>query len=348
MSRSKNDRKPVIGITLGDINGIGPEVVIKALSDSRLLNFFTPVIYGSAKVISFYRKQLKADQFNFSTLNNNQPAQRKINVCNCWDDMVPIDAGQITEAGGVASFRALEKSVEHLKEGVIDALVTGPINKDNIQQDQFTFAGHTEYFAERFKARDSLMFMVSENLRIGVVTGHIPLSEVAGRITPELLKLKLEIMEASLRNDFNIDKPKIAVLGLNPHAGENGLLGHEEKEVITPVIKAFKQRGVLMAGPFPADGFFGKGDHQKFDGIMAMYHDQGLVPFKALTFQNGVNFTAGLPIIRTSPDHGTAYNLVGKKKASESSMRAALFMAYDIYKCRMERSQPQEVVNLSR
>jgi 4-hydroxythreonine-4-phosphate dehydrogenase len=342
MSRSKNDNTPVIGITLGDINGIGPEVVIKSLSDSRMLDFFTPVIYGSSKVISFYRKQMKADQFSFITLNDDHPAHRKINVCNCWDEMIPIDVGQITEAGGTASYKALEKSVKHLKEGVIDALVTGPINKDNIQQEKFTFAGHTEYFAARFETRDSLMFMVSDTLRIGVVTGHLPLKDVASTITTELLTHKLEIMEASLRNDFNIEKPKIAVLGLNPHAGENGLLGTEEDEIISPVIKSFKQRGVLMAGPFPADGFFGKGDYRKFDGIMAMYHDQGLVPFKALTFQNGVNYTAGLPIIRTSPDHGTAYSLVGKKKASENSMRAALFMAYDIYKCRKERNKPQE------
>ena len=338
---AKHKEKPVIGITLGDINGIGPEVVIKALSDNRILNYITPVIYGSTKVLAFYRKTIGAGQFNYSSYRN-EVQHKKINVVNCWDDMLPIDMGQVTEAGGTSSYRALEMAVRHLKEGVIDAVVTAPINKENIQRDDFRFAGHTEYFADAFGARDSLMFMVSDNLRVGVVTGHIPLKEVSQKLDRKLLETKLKIMLSSLKEDFGIGKPRIAVLGLNPHAGEAGLLGTEDQDIIAPVIEKLKEKGNLVYGPFPADGFFGKAEYSKFDGIMAMYHDQGLIPFKTLTFQKGVNFTAGLPIIRTSPDHGTAYDLCGKNEANEGSMRAAIFMAYDILKERMEKI-PAEV-----
>ncbi len=334
-THSKNKEKPVIGITLGDINGIGPEVVIKALADNRILNYFTPVIYGSTKVLAFYRKALDIENFNYTTFRN-EVQHKTINVVNCWEDMLPIDMGKVTEAGGTSSYKALEQSVKDLKDGIIDAVVTGPINKHNIQRDDFRFAGHTEYFAATFGAQDSLMFMVSEGLRIGVVTGHIPLKEVSAKLTKELISRKLKIMETSLREDFGIGKPRIAVMGLNPHAGEDGLLGTEDQEVIAPVIDEFKNKGSLVFGPFPADGFFGKGQYKKYDGILAMYHDQGLIPFKTIASHQGVNFTAGLSIIRTSPDHGTAYDLAGKNEAGENSMRAAIFMAYDILKVRTE------------
>ena len=337
-SNPKHDNKPVIGITIGDINGIGPEVTIKALRDNRLLNYLTPVIYGSAKTLSYYRKALKIDDFNYSHVKEaGKFHHRKVNVVNCWEEIVDIKAGEVTPEAGKASFKALQKATEDLKTGLIDAIVTAPINKNNIQSDDFKFAGHTEYFTENFEAEDSLMFMTTQDIKIGVVTGHIPLKDVSKALTKNLLARKLRIMEQSLKADFGINKPKIAVLGLNPHAGEGGLLGKEDNEVIAPVIKELKNKGSLIYGPFPSDGFFGTGDYKKFDGIMAMYHDQGLIPFKTLAFENGVNYTAGLSIIRTSPDHGTAYNIAGKNQAQESSMREAIYLARDIYKNRKER-----------
>jgi 4-hydroxythreonine-4-phosphate dehydrogenase len=285
--------------------------------------------------LAFYRKALSADHFNYTSYRD-KVTHKKVNVVNCWEDMLPIDMGMVTESGGMSAYRALECAVRHLKEGVIDAVVTAPINKHNIQNADFRFAGHTEYFSAQFGAKESLMFMVSENLRIGVATGHMPVKDISTRLTHELLTSKLSIMVESLKEDFAIAKPRVAVLGLNPHAGEEGLLGTEEQEIIQPVISDFKRKGNLMFGPFPADGFFGKGEYKKFDGIMAMYHDQGLIPFKTLSFSKGVNFTAGLPIVRTSPDHGTAYPLAGKNEASYDSMQAAIFMAMDILKSRME------------
>lgn len=334
-SKSNNERKPTIGITIGDVNGIGPEVTIKALRDNRLLNYITPVVYGSTKTLAYYRKALHADDFNYSQVKESgQLHPKKINVVNCWDEMVEINTGEVTKEAGNASFMALQKSVEDLKKGFLDAVVTAPINKHNIQNEEFKFPGHTEYFTENFESKDSLMFLTADDLRVGVVTGHIPLKEVANAIGKEKIAAKIAIMEKSLRTDFGISKPRIAVMGLNPHAGEDGLLGSEDDGIIRPVIEDFKNKGKLVYGPFPADGFFGKGDYKKFDGILAMYHDQGLIPFKTLAFQSGVNFTAGLPIIRTSPDHGTAYNIAGKNEASEESMRAAIFLAYDIFKNR--------------
>lgn len=330
--------KPVIGITLGDINGIGPEVVIKSLSDSRILNLMTPVIYGSTKVLSFYRKTLDNPQIQYAQVKQEADfIPRKINVVNCWQDMMPIEVGSVTREAGEAAFLALQKGVDHLKSGVIDAIVTAPINKKNIQQQDFQFAGHTEYFAHRFEVPDSLMFMISEQFRVAVATGHIPLKDVAASLTREVLESKLSIMLHSLRIDFGLNKPRIAVMGLNPHAGEEGLLGHEEEKIITPLINRLRDQGNLIFGPFPADGFFGRGDHLKFDGVLAMYHDQGLIPFKLSTFQQGVNFTAGLPVVRTSPDHGTAYSLAGKNAASELSMRTALYAACEIVEKRKER-----------
>lgn len=330
-------QKPLIGITMGDINGIGPEVIIKALENSKITQHLTPIIYGSAKVLSFYRKQLDRNNFNFSPINDlSKPYHRKVNVLNCWEEMVEINPGQDNATGGKYAFKALEAATKDLKEGKIAALVTAPINKLNIQSDDFKFAGHTEYLAEKADSKESLMFMVSDSMRVGVLTGHIPLKDVAASVTKESIMKKLKMMSKSLKQDFGIQKPKIAVLGLNPHAGEDGLLGQEEIEVIRPAIEEFKSKGQIVMGPYPADGFFGSGEHHKFDAVLAMYHDQGLIPFKSLTFSTGVNFTAGLPFVRTSPDHGTAYAIAGKNQADEGSMRTAIFAALDIANSRLE------------
>lgn len=334
-SKPKQQDIPKIGITIGDINGIGPEVIMKALSDNRLLNYMTPVIYGSTKALSYYRKSLKIDDFNYTHVKNDTEfIPKKVNVINCWEDVIDINAGVVSEETGKASFLALKRCVKDLKEGIIDAVVTAPINKLNIQNDEFKFPGHTEFFTTSFEAKDSLMFMTSQDLRIGVVTGHIPLEEVSKRITREVLTSKIDIMLHSLKIDFGINKPKVAVLGLNPHAGEEGLLGNEEQDIIRPVVEIFKNKGNLVFGPFPADGFFGQAEYKKFDAVLAMYHDQGLIPFKAIAFEHGVNYTAGLTAIRTSPDHGTAYSIAGKNVASAVSMREAIYQAYDIIKNR--------------
>ncbi|WP_017732881.1 4-hydroxythreonine-4-phosphate dehydrogenase PdxA [Nafulsella turpanensis] len=327
--------KPVIGLSLGDINGIGPEVVIKTLADDRLLDMITPVVYGSAKVLAYYRKAMRLNDFNYHQVNNEDRFHPdKVNVVNCWQEMMEINMGQETPEGGKAALLALQKAAGHLQEGKIEGIVTAPINKNNIQNDEFRFPGHTEFFTETFKAKDSLMLLCSGNLRVGVVTGHIPLNSVSKQLTKEKLRSKLNILEKTLRQDFNITKPRIAVLGLNPHAGEGGLLGTEEQDIIIPLIKELKEKGKLIFGPLPADGFFGTRQQEKFDGILAMYHDQGLIPFKSLAFESGVNYTAGLPIVRTSPDHGTAYDIAGKNVASEQSMREALYLACDIIRRR--------------
>ncbi len=329
MSIKKN--KPIIGISIGDINGISAEVTMKALLDSRVQKSFTPLIYAHGKALTFYRKLLNLDDFNFMQIKNVAEVQhKKINVINVMEECPEIIPGVETAEAGKLALAALDHAIQDLKSQQIDALVTAPLNKNNINHPGLKFIGHTEYLTAAFGNNNSLMFMVTENMRVGLVTGHIPLKEVADNITGEKIKEKLEIMLHSLESDFGINKPKIAVLGLNPHAGEDGLIGMEEDEIIRPVIKEFKEKGTLVFGPYPADGFFGMMNQYKFDGILAMYHDQGLIPFKNLAFETGVNFTAGLPIIRTSPDHGTAYNIAGKNMAEEGSMRSALFQAYDI------------------
>ncbi|MTI33598.1 4-hydroxythreonine-4-phosphate dehydrogenase PdxA [Xanthovirga aplysinae] len=330
-------RKPLIGITLGDFNGIGPEVIIKALSDNRIMKLATPIIYGSSKILSYYRKALKINDFNYNTIRSIENINpKKANVINCWEDTYEIHPGSEEEIAGKCAFLALERATADLQAGLIDGIVTAPINKNNIQNESFKFPGHTEYLTKKFKAEDSLMLMVGEDLRIGVVTGHVPLKDVSKKIHSALLLKKIQLMEDSLKIDFGISKPKIAILGLNPHAGEEGLLGQEEDKIITPVISKCKQKGMLVFGPYPSDGFFGMMHHKKFDAVLAMYHDQGLIPFKTLCFESGVNYTAGLPVIRTSPDHGTAYNIAGKNQAEASSMREALFLTLDIIKNRLE------------
>lgn len=336
-----NTNKPIIGITVGDINGIGPEVIIKALSDSRILEHMTPVIFGSTKVLSFYRKLINSEDFHYSQIKSIKDLNpRKINVVNCWHEMAEIKVGTVTNEAGNCAFLALREAVNYLKENKIDAIVTGPINKKNIQREDFKFIGHTDFISEELGAKENLMLMVNEDLRIGVVTAHLPICEISKNLTQEKVELKLNIMIKTLKNDFGIDKPKVALLGLNPHAGEEGLLGKEESEVIEPVISKFKNKGHLVFGPFPSDGFFGTLQYQKFDGILAMYHDQGLIPFKMLGFESGVNFTAGIPKVRTSPDHGTAYGIAGKNVANPLSMREALYLAVNTVKIRNKSAIP--------
>ncbi|MDX5347623.1 MAG: 4-hydroxythreonine-4-phosphate dehydrogenase PdxA [Hymenobacteraceae bacterium] len=326
-----------LGISLGDFNGIGPEVIIKTFSDNRLLNFCTPVIYGSTGIIGKYRKLLNAEHFNYQAVASAENLQyKRINIINCWEDDFAITPGKPMPESGQGALKSLQKAAEDLKAGLIDAIVTAPIDKNNIQSEAFAFPGHTEFFTSYFGAPDSLMLLVGGSLRVATLTGHIAIKEVAAAITPERLEQKLNILFKSLKQDFGIKKPRVAVLGLNPHAGEKGLLGQEEAEIIRPVIKARKEKGELIFGPYPADGFFGTQQHKKFDAILAMYHDQGLIPFKTLAFENGVNFTAGLPIVRTSPDHGTAYDIAGKNQADETSFREAVFAAIDIARKRAD------------
>lgn len=331
--------KPRIGITLGDVNGVGPEVVIKALADNRVLNMITPVVYGSTKAISFYKKQLNIEELHYSQVRNKgQLSPKAINVVNCWDEALDITPGKASPAAGKAAFVALKEACEDLKQGAIDALVTAPIDKHSIHSDEFPFKGHTEYLTQFFGATESLMFMVSETLRIGLVTEHIPVKDVSAAITKERIEAKLQIMERSLKKDFGIVKPRIAVLGLNPHAGDNGLIGDEDEAIVKPAVADSRNKGRLTYGPFPADGFFASGAHTKYDAVLAMYHDQGLLPFKTIAFEEGINFTAGLTVVRTSPDHGTAYSLAGKNQASELSTRTAIYGAADIFRSRNEPS----------
>jgi 4-hydroxythreonine-4-phosphate dehydrogenase len=329
--------KIVVGISHGDINGISYEVIIKSLMDNRIFDFCIPVVYGSAKVAAYHRKALNIANFSFNNVRTAAEANvKRANIINCLDDNVRVELGKSTQIAGESSLISLENAVNDLKNGTIDVLVTAPINKDNIQSEKFNFPGHTEYLTRESESKKSLMLMVSENLKVGVVTTHLPLSKVSEAITEEAILEKLRIMNKSLIQDFKIRKPKIAVLGLNPHAGDNGLLGSEEVEIIVPALSKAKEEGILAIGPYPADGFFGSDNFKKFDAVLAMYHDQGLAPFKALAFNSGVNYTAGLDFIRTSPGHGTAYEITGLGKASEISFRNAIYLACDIYKNRTE------------
>jgi len=326
--------KPRIGISIGDINGIGLEVIIKTLSDQRVLQLCTPVIYGSAKVLS-YHKNITDLEFPFQQIRNGEKFHSNaVNVVNCWQESVNINLGQITEEGGVYAHKSLAGAVKELKEGQIDGLVTAPINKETMLRSNFGFPGHTEYLAHAFGQSESLMFMIQDNLRVGLVTNHLPLSQVAKSLSRQQILKKINLMESSLQKDFGIDKPTIAVLGLNPHAGDGGAIGSEEDDIISPAILEGKKNGLLVYGPFPADGFFGSGNYAKYDAILAMYHDQGLIPFKLISFGNGTNFTAGLPFVRTSPDHGTAYEIAGKNIADPSSFRTALFTCIDLVRSR--------------
>jgi 4-hydroxythreonine-4-phosphate dehydrogenase len=330
--------KVKIGISIGDVNGIGLEVILKTLIEPSILDFCTPIVYGHTKVTSFHRKALSLTELSFNVIASASLANaRRVNLINCWEEDVKIELGQSTETGGKYALLSLEKATEDLVNGEIDALVTAPINKHNIQSETFNFPGHTEYLQEKSGSADVLMFLISENLRVGVATGHIPVNKVAASLTKEGILSKLTLMNASLKKDFWIEKPKIAVLGLNPHAGDNGLLGSEEKDIIMPAIQAAFDKGIICFGPYPADGFFGNGTYKQFDAVLAMYHDQGLIPFKTIAFTSGVNFTAGLKVVRTSPDHGTGYDIAGKNVADATSFMEALFAAVHIYKSRKEQ-----------
>ena len=317
-----------VGITHGDINGIGYEVIIKALADSRILEMCTPIVYGSAKVAAYYRKAMDSEIFTFNTISTARDANpKRVNIINCVSDEVRVEIGKSTKQAGEASLAALEAAVRDLKSGDIDVVVTGPINKENIQSDTFSFPGHTEYFAKEFNTKNFLMLMISDILKVGVVTGHIPLSKVVESITKEKVLSNLRVLHKTLLEDFSIHKPRIAVLGVNPHAGDGGVIGDEEERIILPAIKQANEEGIIALGPYPADGFFGSGEFKKFDATLAMFHDQGLIPFKSFAFDAGVNYTAGLPIIRTSPGHGTA---------SEESFRNALYLAIDLFENRRQ------------
>ncbi len=337
---SEIEDKPVIGITHGDINGVGYEIIIKALADNRIYDFFTPVVYGSSKVASYHRKMLNVGDFAFNLIKKADLANAKrANIVNINDQEIKIELGKSTSVAGELALQSLETAVDDLKAGLINAMVTAPINKYNIQSKDFHFPGHTEYLASKFNAEDCLMLMVSESIRIGVATGHIPLREVCNSLSTDLLLRKIKIMHQSLLQDFGIRSPRIALLGVNPHASDNGLLGTEEAEIIKPAIDKATEMGMMVFGPYPADGFFGSSVFTKFDGILAMYHDQGMLPFKTLAFDSGVNYTAGLPVIRTSPAHGTAYDIAGKDEASAESFRAALYLAAEIYQNRLSYTE---------
>ena len=325
-----------VGISIGDINGIGLEVILKTLTNRGISNLCIPVIYGSSKIVSYHKNIVGIEEFQFQSLRTAEKVHSdKVNIINCWQENVNITLGKVTETGGQYALMSLKRSVEDLQRGLIDCVVTAPINKKSMELAKFPYPGHTEYLLDEFNSKDCLMFMVSDDLKIGLVTNHEPVGKVASLITKERILRKLRMMNTTLKMDFGIEKPTIAILGLNPHAGDEGVIGSEEETIIRPAIIEAKKKGVLAFGPFAADSFFGTTNYKKYDAVLAMYHDQGLIPFKALTFGNGVNFTAGLPIVRTSPDHGTGFDIVGQNLADPSSFRQAIFHAIDIHRNRV-------------
>lgn len=330
MQTNPVQQKPVIGFSTGDINGIGPEIIIKAFADTRMLDLCTPVIFGSPKLINVHRRLLGDIPFNYQIIRDaGRALPKQINLVSCWEEEAPVTPGQLTEAGGKYAVKSLIAAVEALKENRIHGLVTAPIHKHNTQSADFNFTGHTPYLRHVFGAQDVVMLMVAGNFRVGLVTEHVPVKDIAGYITREAILSKIAIIHQSLVRDFGIDRPKIAVLGLNPHAGDEGLIGKEEETIIRPAIKEAKHNYLVM-GPFSADAFFARGQHEKFDAVLAMYHDQGLIPFKSLAKDEGMNYTAGISGVRTSPDHGTAFDIAGKNKADHSSLLAAVYGCLDV------------------
>ncbi len=328
-------KKLKIGITQGDMNGIGYEVIFKTLQDKRISELCTPIIYGSSKVAAYHRNTLKLSNINLNRIKNaDESKNNKANIVNCLNDSIRVELGKSTKSAGEASLEVLKRAVDDLKAHKIDALVTAPINKYNVQSDKFDFPGHTEYLKSQFEAQEVVMLMINEYTKVGVVTGHVPVSKVPSLITMENIMKKLKVMNESLRMDFNIRKPKIAVLGLNPHCGDNGVIGNEEENVIIPAIEQANEQNIMAFGPYAADGFFGTNKFSAFDAVLAMYHDQGLAPFKTIDYTDGVNFTAGLPIVRTSPAHGTAFEIAGENIADHHSFKQALYLAIDINKNR--------------
>ena len=330
-----------VAITQGDTNGVGYEVILKTFSDPAMLELCTPIIYGSPKIAAYHRKALNLET-NFSIINNAEEARDgRLNILACFDEEVKVVLGQPSEEAGQAAFKALDKAMSDYRAGLYDVLVTAPINKATIQSPDFHFPGHTEYIETSVgDGNKALMILMNETLRVALVTTHLPIKEVAKAITKEAIIEKATIFHKSLRRDFRISSPRIAVLSLNPHAGDNGLLGSEEQEVIKPAIEELENAGIQAFGPYPADGFFGSNSYDYFDGVLAMYHDQGLAPFKTIALESGVNFTAGLPIVRTSPDHGTAYDIAGQGKAEENSFRQAVYTAIDVFRNRQYYDEP--------
>ncbi len=339
-----SENKPKIGITIGDLNGIGIEVIIKTFSDERMYDHCTPILYGSSKAISYHRNVYKQHDFNYNIISGPEKAKANaFNIINCWEEQVNFNLGVPDKTHGVYSLKSLVSAAYDIEQGKIDAIVTAPVNKKNISLAQEGFTGQTEFFADKFKAKDNLMMMVSDNMKVALVTNHVPVKDICSYITGEHIMSKLKLMSDSLKRDYLIDKPKIAVLALNPHAGDEGVIGSEDDDIVRPVIKAANEIGNILAfGPYAADGFFGSATYTNFDGILAMYHDQGLVPFKAMSFGTGVNYTGGLPFVRTSPDHGTAYDIAGKFIANHESFQKAIFTALDVLKNRRNFDEMHE------
>jgi len=335
------ERKIRVAITHGDTNGVGYEVILKVFADPTMLELCTPIIYGSPKAAAYHRKALDLET-NFSIINSAEEARDgRVNLLTCFDDEVKIEFGQASQEAGQAALKALDRAMTDYRSGLYDVLVTAPINKATIQSPGFQFPGHTEYIETSVgEGNKALMILMDENLRVALVTTHLPIKEVAQAITKEAIVEKATIFHQSLKRDFRISNPRIAVLALNPHAGDDGVLGSEEKTIIKPAIEELSEKGIQAFGPYPADGFFGSSTYNHFDGVLAMYHDQGLAPFKTLALSNGVNFTAGLPIIRTSPDHGTAFDIAGQGKADENSMRQAIYTAIDVFRNRQNYDEP--------
>ncbi|WP_372473859.1 4-hydroxythreonine-4-phosphate dehydrogenase PdxA [Capnocytophaga sp. ARDL2] len=331
----KKGQNILLGISIGDMNGIGAEVILKTFEDSRMFEMCTPVIFANGKLLAFIKRMVNV-QVHINTIDNfSEIEYGSVNVLNVWNEGVNLEPGLLDENVGKYAIKSFVEATKALKEGKIDALVTAPINKYNIQSEEFSFPGHTDYLNQELEG-NSLMFMISEQVKVGLLTDHVPLKDVSKHLTPELIKNKVATINQSLIQDFNIPKPKIAILGLNPHAGDNGVIGNEEQEIINPTIKQLSEEGYLVYGPYSADAFFGTNQYQLFDAVIACYHDQGLVPFKTLSFGKGINFTAGLNKVRTSPDHGTAYDIAGQGKADPSSFREAVYLALDVYKNRNE------------
>jgi 4-hydroxythreonine-4-phosphate dehydrogenase len=325
----------IVGISIGDLNGIGSEVILKTFEDARMLELCTPVIFANVKILSFIKRNLNSEVALHGIDRMDQLIKGKINVLNVWKEGVDINYGQNDETVGKYAIKSFTAATAALKEGLVDVLVTAPINKYNIQSEEFKFPGHTDYLDKELEG-NALMFMVQDNLRVGLLTDHVPVTDVAKHLTEKLITQKIETINLSLKQDFNINKPKIAILGLNPHAGDSGIIGNEEETIMKPAIKKLFEKGIFAFGPYSADGFFGSGQYEKFDAVIASYHDQGLIPFKTLSFGMGVNYTAGLNKIRTSPDHGTAYEIAGKGVADFGSFKEAVYLAIDIYNSRNE------------
>lgn len=328
----------IVGISIGDLNGIGSEIVLKTFEDSRMLELCTPVIFANAKILSFIKKNLELTAQLHGIDKIEQLVLGKINVLNVWKEGVDINFGKNDDSVGKYAVKSLVAATNALKANQVDVLVTAPINKYNIQSEEFSFPGHTDYLNQQLEG-EALMFMIQDNLRIGLLTDHLPINDISKHLTEELINRKVEIINESLIKDFKIRKPKIAILGLNPHAGDNGVIGKEDEEIIKPAVKKLFDNGIMIFGPYSADGFFGNGLYEKYDAVIAIYHDQGLIPFKTLSFGQGVNYTAGLNKIRTSPDHGTAFEIAGKGMADYNSFKEAVYLAIDIYNSRIEHQE---------